>query len=202
MITPLERPLRVAFVPVWPGNPYHTELATALGARGVSVSFPESLKSLYRENRAGREALDVVHLHALPRFKWAPERSVRCALFYSRLNRLRRAGVRVVWTVHDLQNHEASRRGIENSLARAFSRRVDAFIVHGETAGTILRTAWGEEIANRLHVIPHGNYLSSYPNRISRPDARAFSGSAPTFGSLVSSAIRPYKGSYGGVPVS
>lgn len=188
--------MHVAFVPIWPGNPYHFELATALSAQGVRVACPESLKSLYAEWRAGL-ALDVVHLHALPWFEWTPRQSAHCALFYHRLTQLQRAGVRVIWTVHDLRNHEASQRqrGIEDFLARTFSHRVNALIVHGASARTILRATWGEGIADRLHVIPHGNYIHSYPNQISRTDARASFGFAPA--NLVFSflgLIRPYKG--------
>ena len=186
--------MHVAFVPIWPNNPYHLELATALRALGVRVAYPESLKSLYADWRAGL-ALDVVHLHALPRFEWTPGPSARCALFYHRLTQLQRAGVRVIWTVHDLQNHEARQRGIEDFLARTFSHRVNALIVHGASAGTILRATWGEDIADRLHVIPHGNYIHSYPNQISRTEARASFGFAPA--NLVFSflgLIRPYKG--------
>lgn len=187
--------MRVAFVPVWTGNPYHTELEKALSSLGIRVLHPQSLKSFCRDYNADGADADVVHLHALPRFSWSPISIGRYILFYLRLSHLQKAGVRLVWTVHNLQHHEAKQRRVENFLGRSFSRRVDGMIVHGNTAKQILESRWGSQISQRIHVIPHGHYIHSYRNNKSREAARAhfgFDASNLVFGFL--GQIRPYKG--------
>jgi beta-1,4-mannosyltransferase len=186
--------MRVAFMPVWLDNPYHAELEKALSSLGIHVLHPQSLKSLCRDCDAGVENVDVIHLHALPRFSWSPISFGRYVLFYLRLSHLRKKGVRLVWTVHNLQDHEARQGWIENFLGRSVSRRMDGMIVHGNTAKQILESRWGSQ-SRRIHVIPHGHYIHSYRNNISREAARAhfgFNESNLVFVFL--GQIRPYKG--------
>jgi beta-1,4-mannosyltransferase len=182
-------------MPVWLDNPYHAELEKALSSLGIHVLHPQSLKSLCRDCNAGVENVDVIHLHALPRFSWSPISFARYVLFYLRLSRLQKTGVRLVWTVHNLQDHEARQGWIENFVGRAASRRVDGMIVHGNTAKQILKSRWGSQTSQRIHVIPHGHYIHSYRNNISREAARAhfgFNESNLVFVFL--GQIRPYKG--------
>ncbi len=187
--------MRVAFVPVWRDNPYHAELERALSSLGIHVICPQSLKSFCRDHNAGFATADVVHLHALPRFSWSPISFARCVLFCLRLSHLRKTGVRLVWTVHNLQNHEAKQRWIESYLGRSVSRRVDGIIVHGNTAKQILESRWGPQTSHRIDVIPHGHYIHSYKNNISREAARAYFGfDASNLVFAFLGQIRPYKG--------
>jgi beta-1,4-mannosyltransferase len=187
--------MRVAFVPVWLDNPYHAELEKALSALGIHVLRPDSLKFFCRDYKAGIANVDVVHLHALPPFSWSRLSFVRYVRFYLRLSYLQKTGVRLVWTVHNLQNHDSRQPWIESFLARSVAQRVDAMIVHGNTAKQILESRWGSQTSQRIHVIPHGHYIHSYRNNTSREAARAhfrFSESNLVFGFL--GQIRPYKG--------
>jgi glycosyltransferase involved in cell wall biosynthesis len=187
--------MRVAFLPVWRGNPYHAELKAALCSLGIDVLCPESLKSFYRDCSSGAEKVDVVHLHALPRFSWSPTTLRRNVMFYLRLSRLQERGARLIWTVHDLQNHESGHRLIEDLIGRSFSRRLDAMIVHGNSAKQILESRWGVRTCRRIHVMPHGHYIHSYSNNISREAARKrFGLDASNLVFLFFGQIRPYKG--------
>lgn len=60
------RPVKVAFLPIWRGNPYHDELKKALSSCGVQVEYPESLKIISRDFRRKERAnsFDFIHLHA------------------------------------------------------------------------------------------------------------------------------------------
>jgi glycosyltransferase involved in cell wall biosynthesis len=93
------------------------------------------------------------------------------------------------------QNHEAKQRWIESYLGRSVSRRVDGIIVHGNTAKQILETRWGPQTSHRIHAIPHGHYIHSYKNNISREAARAYFGfDASNLVFAFLGQIRPYKG--------
>jgi beta-1,4-mannosyltransferase len=136
-----------------------------------------------------------VHLHALPSFGWSLRSLARYALFYCRLRRLRKLGVRLVWTVHNFENHDSESRPIEDYVGRHFSRRLHALIVHGDAAKQIVESRWRGCVSNQLRVIPHGNYIRSYKNDISTHEARAllrFDPSHLVF--LFMGLIRPYKG--------
>jgi glycosyltransferase involved in cell wall biosynthesis len=191
--------MRVAFVPVWfDENPYHAELAKALRSLGIKVRLPESLKSLCRDYRAGVEKVDLVHLHALPQFGWSRIALRGYVAFCVRLMWLRMMGVRFVWTMHNLDNHESQHRRIESLVGRYFASQMEGIIVHGKSARQIVESHWNQGIDIPVHVIPHGHYISSYKNEISAEAARAhfgFTDSDLVF--LFLGKIRPYKGVVG-----
>ena len=187
--------MKVAFVPTWRGNPYHDQLERALTSLGIEVLCPESLKVLYADWKAGTIALDVVHVHALPYLSLSPRNLCRYALFYWRLSRLRRKGVGLVLTVHDLDNHDTSYAAIEDVIGRRASRCFDAFIAHGPAAKRAIGKRWGSEIEARTEVIPHGNYIEAYENGVTRDAARTSLGLVNTdLVFLFFGMIRPYKG--------
>ena len=187
--------LNAAFIPVWKGNPYHWELKSALEKLGVLVSFPDSLKIFYRDFFQKNQRAKILHLHSLPYFEISPVGLVHYFLFYFRLLRLKRSGMRIVWTVHDLHNHDSRYWKIEEFAARYIVRRIDALVVHGEAAKEILHQRWGLSVAQRTVVIPHGNYINSYPNTIDRKTARNQLGlDSSDFVFLFLGLIRPYKG--------
>lgn len=185
----------VAFVPVWRSNPYHTELKRALESLGVRVLYPDSLKQFGADCAVRREKPDVLHLHALPYLGASPISLGRYFLFHRRLSRLQKIGVRVVWTIHDFQNHDSRYWKVEDFVSRQLAGRLDGLIVHGEEAKRIVKSAWGPRHCRRTHVIPHGNYIESYRNEVSSAAARASLGLAESdFVFLFLGLIRPYKG--------
>ena len=190
--------MRVAFVPVWSENPYHAELEKALRSLGIKVLCPQSLKCLCEDCRDGVEKVDLVHVHALPQFGWSPVALRGYVAFYQRLVWLRMMGVRLVWTMHNLDNHESQDRRIENLVARLFAPQMEAIIVHGKSAKQIVESRWDQRACIPVHVIPHGNYIGSYKNEIGAEPARAhfgFGDSDLVF--LFLGKIRPYKGVVG-----
>jgi beta-1,4-mannosyltransferase len=184
--------MKVAFIYVWRENRYHVELEKSLRALGVDVLCPQ-LKTLYTHVFAGAEKVDVVHIHALPYFNWS--NIPRYILFYLRLSRLQKRGVRLVLTVHDFQNHDSRNWPIEHLVGGYFARRLDALIVHGQTAKKIVETRWRGCSSNQISVIPHGHYIQSYKNCIGAEVARVSLGLEPSnLVFLFVGLIRPYKG--------
>lgn len=168
-----------------------------------------------------REQADVVHLHWLelwdrPPFlpfaawqgrRWgralrrvanhpqvyAWRRAARLFAFLGALNGFRRAGGRVVYTVHNLAGHDGSETWADRWAARWLLRHADALHAHDEHTAEAVRQARGS--GQGVVVIPHANYVGAYPNQVSREEARQELGLRPdTFVYLFLGQVRPYKG--------
>ena len=189
------REVTVHFVPQWPGNPYHASLATNLLGQGVRVEDEDRLKFIWIKCRRSGVKPQIVHIHAIPSFCLALLPLLRSCFFYYRLVALRMSGVKIVWTIHDISHHEAEFPQLENFYSRIVFNIVDFVIVHSEGARKAIESQWRVRSNERLTVIPHGDYISSYPNHGDRILARNKLGVLSTrMVFLFFGYIRPYKG--------
>lgn len=187
--------VRACFIPFYEDNPYQRELARALQPYGVEVSARRGVKWLLRVPLGGREKPDIVHLHWLPPFRRDPVGVLRFLVFFARAGFLRALGCRLVWTVHNLQHHEATWRKVELLFARMVVAMSSRVIVHSPIAGQLVTAEFGARTQRKLAVVPHGNYIGVYPNVVSRAEARHRLGLGPrTTVLLFLGYLRPYKG--------
>lgn len=112
------------------GNPYQQRLADHLRDHGFVVEFSagDARRSLARQ-LVGRRTLDVVHVHWPENYVSSASRAkllVRAGLFLLLLRLVRLRGLRIVWTVHNLDFHEPRHPALEE----AFRRRL-AGVCHG-----------------------------------------------------------------------
>lgn len=197
-------PLRILFMPVpRAGNPYQSELARGLAVHGVTVrtgrGYAHLLPFLQAALKRPRPA--VFHLHWTQPYLYWPRTGRMSRLLAWRLvfqlRLLRRLGMRIVWTVHNLGAHERGDNETELQVSRRIASLCDALIVHCEQA----RLRVIEELAipagrqDRVVVVPHGHYLDAYPGEVTREEARS------SFGLgdhervlLLFGALRSYKG--------
>lgn len=187
--------LSVCMIPYCLDNPYQRELAHELRRHGATVTARDGLRGLLAGRWGRRGTLDVVHLHWLRMFQYRPLVILRQLAFVGRLALLRRWGCGVVWTVHNLYGHEARHPWMERLIARAVARCATRLIVHSPGAVDLVAREFGLPNTRKIVVVPHGNYLGSYANSLSRADARRRLGVSPT-GTvfLFLGKIRPYKG--------
>lgn len=170
---PAASPRRVVFLPHWHDNPYQDLLADALRALGADVGFVNRqlifLPAVWRQGRPS-----VLHLHAPDHFVVYRRTSVAAyvalVLYLGQLALLRLARVRIVWTVHDLTNHERRRPRLDNLSRRLTAALSDALIVHCREAQAKVAAALGIEPA-RVSIVPHGHYADRYPPGIGDRDA-------------------------------
>lgn len=170
MTTPPPQPVgvtarRIVFLPHWHDNPYQELLADGLERLGASVEFVgRRLLFLHAVVAHGRP--DVVHLHAPDHFvvyrRTFPAAVVALVLFVVQLVLLRGAGVKLVWTVHDLANHERCRPRIDRLCRWLTARLSAAVVVHCEAARVEVSRAYGIN-ADQIDVVPHGHYQTTYP---------------------------------------
>jgi beta-1,4-mannosyltransferase len=145
--------------------------------------------------------IDVLHLHWIELFFLYPESwrslkrwlSVMLGLVLARL-----WGVCLVYTVHNLEQHEGRRRHLVRWGTWLLLRLCHGVHVHALGAAEQLARDWGR--TSGVHVIPHGNYVDAYPNQVSRAEARRAldlpedEASSPALVYLSLGRVRPYKG--------
>ncbi|MFC7079044.1 glycosyltransferase [Halorussus caseinilyticus] len=142
----------------------------------------------------------MVHLHWISPYLVADGRLrsvAKAAVFLVGLLLARLVGTRVVWTAHNLVEHERRRPEFERFCKRHLVRRVfDRVFVHWPSARRRLAAEYdlsGDERAD-LVTIPHGHYAADYDDEIDRRTARERLGLGPEeFVFLYFGRIRPYK---------
>jgi glycosyltransferase involved in cell wall biosynthesis len=189
--------VRILFIPSWAENPYPTLLAQHLEARGLEV-LHAGWKRIHHPFRIGRQGVDVVHLHSAARLFRTPSpvRAAGRALWaLASLAVLRARGVKIVWTVHDLQDHDRLHPRIDAAFTWVLARLAHAIITHGETARRLLRNRMRLRTEERLAVIPHGPFTHYAQPGLDRAAARARLGLRDDlFVYLFLGAVREYKG--------
>jgi len=177
-------------------NPYVWRLGQALGEAGVEVlPLPGSALFLFAGPAARRAS--VIHFQWFEVLIGAPSLAktlLKSAAFLTQLHACRLLGKRLVWTIHNLQSHEAKYPRVENWVARRMARAVDVMIVHCEQARADAARQFGVP-AERIIAIDHGNFIGLYANDIDRESARARLGlGSDDIVFLFFGNIRPYKG--------
>ena len=173
--------MKVAVMPRDP-NPYQELLHAELRRLGIDCEYVRTPTPSQTLNLLLRPLLLIVlrirgfrvlHIHWVYEFQlpWVRHRSASRAtrLWFSVLLRTARAlGIRIVWTAHNPLPHTPvflDDLGARRELVAA----ADAIIVHGDAAGTELRSLLG---VRNVRVIPQGGYVGRYPE-VGRAEARA-----------------------------
>ncbi|EMA63707.1 glycosyltransferase [Halorubrum lipolyticum] len=184
-------------------NPYQSELIDALADRDVDVT-PVAVRGAFPLLSAARRhgVPDVVHLHWAHRFLITERRfpAVLAAALGVRLLFeacvLRALGARLVWTVHNLADHERRAPRVELAVRRGLAAVVHRLVVHCDAAAASVRETYGlpNRVARRIRVVPHGNFAGVYPDDVTREEARRrldLPEDVPVL--LYFGLIRPYK---------
>jgi beta-1,4-mannosyltransferase len=143
-----------------------------------------------------RRKVDVLHIHWLELLfvyptlgrslrRWL---SVMAGLLVARL-----VGMTVAYTVHNIEHHEGQRATLTRWGNRVIMALAQAVHVHDAETALTLRRDWGRR--RGIYIIPHGNYMTAYPNICSRAEARKRLGlDSAAFVDLCLGRVRPYKG--------
>ena len=190
-------PLQVGFLPFWIENPYQEKLKEKLEPLGISVS---------RLGRSGvsvlarllRDRPRIIHLHWLDPLYDSPRAFIsfiKLTGSISILSLLQLTGTRIVWTAHNLQKHENRNARIDRLCTAFVARSADAVIAHCPSAKSMIVDEFDLPDADRVHVVPHGNYCDTYSNDVSPAAARELLDLSPDeLVFLFLGRVRPYKG--------
>ena len=184
------------------GNPYQRNLRAGLEANGVTVILSDSIGYFAILGAVQRYGLpDIVHLHWLQPFTIsdgliktaAGGLRLLCELFLLRL-----MGVRIVWTVHNVVEHQKRAPRFEKLIKHFVVRLSNRVIVHCSVARESIMQAYRlpQSTMRKCRVIPHGHYIDSYPNSRTQAETRTaldgrFDDSQTVY--LFFGQIRPYK---------
>ncbi|MGD1914664.1 MAG: glycosyltransferase [Phycisphaerales bacterium] len=169
---------RVLLGPTFADNPYTQRHVDSLRSLGIDV------RTLDNPARLGDEATsldqgDVFHLqwaHVFTAGRHLPASVRGTRRLLSTLDGIRRRGIRVVWTVHNLVHHEAKGGALGPKFQmwamRQIARRCNALIVHGEHGAALVRERYRVPDVP-IAVVDHPSFIGSYPAEVSQEDARA-----------------------------
>lgn len=167
--------LKVVFLSEWRKNPYKDLLSQHLEKRGLQIR--ESLwKTFFLPLIFRPWKPNVVHLHTLHPFlrgRSTLSKTAKLYLFVSQVALLKTLGIKVVWTVHEW----ADKLGTDSSdippdHTLSIGRVMHAFIAHGESTQKEIAKSFTPDHPEKVHVIPHGNYIGFYENIVSPQEAR------------------------------
>lgn len=189
-----EAPIGVASWPHWyRPNPYMSCFYEALERHGIRHVRDRPLA--FGALASAPRSVHALHLHwAYP--YWRDRRPVarrlyRAARLGALLLRLRRRGMPVVWTVHNLEHHEGPDLS-DRLAARLLHRLADLRIFTSEWArgSAVSRYGGGETL-----VVPIGDFAGALPAPSQRERVRAELGVGPRGRLLLCfGQVRPYKG--------
>jgi beta-1,4-mannosyltransferase len=188
----------VCVAPADRGNPYQQLLLAALTRRGATVRLANRLR--LRDAMSADSRTTVLHLHWIEFIIRSTDSGARAGavsvakavhlLAVLLVARARR--VRVVWTVHNLEPHEARRHSIDRLVGWLVARLADSVLVHSRHCAAQISRRLGRP---DVEVAYHGNYIGFYPApRRDRREARRALGVSPDAHLLLAfGLIRPYK---------
>jgi beta-1,4-mannosyltransferase len=191
--TSAEQPLRVIAWPAFQNrafNPYTALLCDALTGVGCVVEAFTPRKLLL-------ERWDIWHVHWPDLAANDPKALValKRGLGFLVLVLIAKAkGIRIVWTVHNLRDHDRRHPALQAAVMRCFLPAVDGYLSLSETA-----RSEAVQVHPRLDKVPgyvtrHGHYRGAYPDAIDKDSARnALALSARDNVILFFGQLRPYK---------
>lgn len=169
--------MKAIFIPDYSkGNLYQKALADSLSKKGVNAHFGTTsyLFSVLRLVKNYWKP-DILHIHWLHPFLLASSRGktiLKSVSFLCELLIVKLFGIKIVWTVHNIVNHEGRFSSLELFFNKFVVRFCDKIIVHCPSAKNEVMNAYAVTRDSLIVVIPHGNYIHSYENVIGKAQAR------------------------------
>ena len=194
--------LKVSYAPQRKStNPYQNLLEGHLSILGAQLQGVD-VYEFFLPAATRKFNPDVIHLHWLDTFIDAKNISksfLKLLGFIFGLIVLKIQGTKIVWTVHNLKNHESHPNRLrflfECICGLAVAKLCHAIISHSEFASFQISSRFNLSGKRKIFIVPHGNYIGYYENSVTQTDARYTLGiPLKTFVYLFLGHIRPYKG--------
>lgn len=190
--------MRVVFAPDFGDNDYQYLLKLDLKKLNIETfsAFNKLLFPLIRSCIKYRA--NVLHLHWIGTYIFSSSillSSLKAIHFIFELIFLRFAGVKIVWTVHNLINHERYQEKFEIFVNKIVIYISNAIIVHCDAQKEKFIEFYGQKFKQKIFVAPEGGYACLYGSKVTYNQAREIlkvSGQEKVF--LFYGNIRPYKG--------
>jgi glycosyltransferase involved in cell wall biosynthesis len=200
-INSIEKKTKSVFLPKFVyENPYISQLINNLKELDIKLVLPSELSSttFFLPLVILQEKAKFVHFHWLHPFFLDKNKFVnivKLIIIVIQLIILKIINIKIVWTIHNLKNHENTNLIFERICSIFVAELSNAIITHCQVAKEEAVQEFFIRNKNKVFVVPHGNYIDSYENKIEKSLARKRLGlkdSNLVF--LFLGAIRPYKG--------
>lgn len=190
--------IRLGAFPYYPNNPWQDLMYADSRARGVHVVELDSLDDRRWLESGHGVAAFVLHVNWTAAISQrAPDvvsafRAVEAAI--GTMTELRDAGVRIVWTVHNVLPHDLAYLLPEVRLCRWLAAHADAVTIMNESTPRLVRP-WYRLREDAVRRMPHPSYVGRYPEGPGRERARrSLEIPADARVALMLGTLRPYKG--------
>ena len=192
-----QAPLQVVYLSRVRLNPYVRLLAEGVRQADPAIHTTQ-LPTLNWFSLLRKSPPDVIHLHWIElqySYGHPPEQKATKTL-HSLLRKLtlaQRRGARLVYTVHNISQHEGRYADLNAKANQWLFAHADAIHVHDEVTAQTVSEQYGRD--ENIYVIPHGNYIGVYPDVIGRAEARTkLRVPQDDYTYLCLGQLRPYKG--------
>ncbi|MBN1493551.1 MAG: glycosyltransferase [Candidatus Omnitrophica bacterium] len=192
--------MKVLFVPDYRGsNLYQSLLANELRSESVVVGFSHDIP--IKHLLLNRNGTHVLHIHWIKPLLSSKVNNIFFKSFKLlqstiKLYLLRIIGIRIIWTVHNLREHDTKNPFMNDIINIVLVSLSHAIIVHSKTGKTIVENKYFKgKIEDKVVVVPHGHYIGAYKNNVTKDESREMLGLPKSkFIYLFFGAVRPYKG--------
>lgn len=171
----MNQPKKILVYPGWNTSNYFSHLYKNFN--GVEyASYQGAFFTLLKNYRI--HSPDVIHLHWLTAYfaidvKWSLSFMLRFLISILDILILKfTTPVKLVWTVHNLYEHETRHKKLEILAKRVVARLSDKIIVLGESAVPLVETLYRADIS-KIVVSAHGHFNELFPpNRLNKLESR------------------------------
>lgn len=159
-------------------NYYQSLLANSLLHEGIKVFFPNKTQRIFPIFRnVFSSNSKLFHIHWIHPFSGFSVKNKIFSLIYSIIFIFEIFLIKyflktkIIWTVHNLKSHISYQPHLENIVRKFFITKVSAIITHCNKSKQYIQKIYGIN-SDKIHTIPHGNYINCYTNKISKNNAR------------------------------
>ncbi|QNE38258.1 glycosyltransferase [Hymenobacter sp. NBH84] len=186
----------------WPGfstkkdNPYNYILYKSIEEENCVVyDFVFSLKSVIKYILNVNYKVFHIHWPTYVLFGNNERKAnIRMNILFLFIKYIKMRGVKVVWTVHNLEAHEGNFPDLQKSLANFMYRQTDGFISLNKPGLYIIKEMSSNQANQRYVHLAHPHYKEYYNNTITKLQARKkLEIPEDKFVFLFLGQIRPYK---------
>ncbi len=192
--------LKVIFIPDYRNmNPYQKNLADSLSKYPATIHFAyilglfAILKTVMKYWKP-----HVLHIHWPHPYIVVPHSKIKTILqsidFIFELSLLKLTGIKIIWTVHNIADHEEKFMSLELFFTKLLAKICNKLIIHCPSVKKEIMRIYRKRESS-IAVIHHGNYINSYENKLTPAQAREklnLRKNETIF--LYFGQIRPYKG--------
>ncbi|MEL7038723.1 MAG: glycosyltransferase family 4 protein [Cyanobacteria bacterium J06592_8] len=170
-----KKKMSVIFMSHWFDNPYKKLLTSNLESYDVTVEeYSNRVFFVSKVLQNGKP--DILHLQTLHRFFISNNRPycwLKFIAFILQLLILKLLNVKVVLTIHEWQDKLCDgKHDITPLQAAIIGKFLSGIITHCQSTKVMIAEAMNLKDPGKVFVVPHGNYIGVYENRMSRSEAR------------------------------